>query len=186
MIKINLLAPEMIKKEERNELIILAYAVLAAAVLLGAADYTAKISSYNKLQARVSLSERELVKYESILKQVEALQATTNVLATKKNIINGLMQSRLTYLNFMEDMLEMLPYNLWFKSITTSLAADGKIAANMEAEALDNYAIADFVSSLSANPSFAGVELGALTTTAGAKATTSTFRLKFDYKKKTQ
>ena len=184
MIRINLLAPEMIKKEERNELIILGYAALIIAVLIGAFDYTLKFRSYQKLEYRVSQSERELVKYESILKQVEALQSTTNTLETKKNIISTLMQGRLTYLYFMEDILEMLPSNLWFRNVTTQLAPDGKIVVTMDAEALDNYAIADFVSSLSGNPSFANVELGALTTAAVAKTTTSIFHLKFDYKKK--
>ncbi len=183
MIKINLLAPEMIKKEERNELIILGYAALIVAVIIGAFDYTLKFRSYKKLEYRVSQSERELVKYESILKQVEALQSTTNVLATKKSVISTLMQSRLTYLYFMEDILELLPYNLWFRNITTQLTADGRISVNMDAEALDNYSIADFVSSLSSNPSFANVDLGALTTS-GAKTPTSLFHLKFDYKKK--
>jgi len=185
MIKINLLATELIKKEERNELIILAYAVLIIAVITGALNYAAKFRSYKKLESRVTQSQRELDKYESILKQVEALHATAAVLETKKSVINTLMQGRLTYLFFMEDILEVLPYNLWFRTVNTQLGSDGKISVNMDAEALDNYAIADFLSSLAASSDFGNVELGAITTASGGKVPTSSFHLKFDYKKKT-
>ena len=174
----------MIKKEERNELIILAYAALVAAVIAAAFDYTAKLRCFNKLEYRISQSERELSKYESIQRQVEALQATTNVLETKKNVINTLMQGRIAYLYFMEDIVEMLPYNMWLKTINTQLGGDGSNTVTMDAEALDNYAIADFVSSLSTNQSFSNVEMGSITTSAGSKMTVSSFKVTFIYKKK--
>jgi len=183
MIKINLLAAEMIKKEERYELVIVAYALLAAAIVLAVFDYTLKVSSFKKLEDRVSQSQRELSKYESILKQVESLQATTKVLETKKNVIGTLMQGRLTYVYFMEDILETLPYNLWFKSVNTQLGTDGMMKVNLDASSSDNYAIADFVSSLSSNNSYADVDLGPITTSMSARSSVSSFRVSFNYKK---
>ena len=173
----------MIKKEERYELVIVAYALLAAAIVLAVFDYTLKVSSFKKLEDRVSQSQRELSKYESILKQVESLQATTKVLETKKNVIGTLMQGRLTYVYFMEDILETLPYNLWFKSVNTQLGTDGMMKVNLDASSSDNYAIADFVSSLSSNNSYADVDLGPITTSMSARSSVSSFRVSFNYKK---
>jgi len=184
MIKINLLATDLIKKEERYELVVLAYALLFIGIVTAGLNIWSKYNANNKLEYRVSQSERELIKYESILKQVETLQSTTNILETKKSIIGALMKSRLTYVYFMEDMLALLPNNLWFKSLTTRLGVDGTISANLDADALDNYAIADVVSALSSDVNFSGTELGAITTTSNAKNQISSFKLKFSYKKK--
>lgn len=184
MIKINLLSPELIKKEERNELIILAYAVIVLATIIAGADLFAKYRSFVKLQSRVSQSERELAKYESIQKQVEALQATRTALETKKNIISSLMASRLVYVHFMEDMLEIMPNNLWFRNITSNLGPDLAIAVTMDAEALDNYAIADFFTALTQNENYTNAELGSITTPQGVKVPSSAFQVKYLYARK--
>lgn len=184
MIKINLLAPELIKKEERHELIFIGYVILIVAVIAAGTDYLVKFRSYKILESRVEQSEKELAKYESIQKQVEALQAAKTVLETKKTIINSLMSGRLTYVGFMERLLDVIPNNLWFKSINTMLAADQSMTVNLDAEALDNYAIADFISALSQNKNFSNVELGTITTSSGEKSPTSSFRITFVYRKK--
>jgi len=184
MIKINLLSPDLIKKEERHEFIFIAYAIVFFAVVAAGADYAVKYRSFKILELRVTQSERELSKYESIQKQVEALQSAKNILETKKSVINSLMLGRLTYVSFMEKILEVIPNNLWFKSITTLAATDQSVSVTMDAEALDNYAIADFISALSQNKNFSNVELGAITTSVSAKIPTSLFKLKFVYKNK--
>jgi Tfp pilus assembly protein PilN len=184
MIKINLLSADLIKKEERHELVFIGYAIILVGLIGAASDYTIKFRSFKILESRVEQSEKELTKYESIQKQVEGLQSAKNVLETKKSIINSLMLGRLTYVKFMESMLDVIPNNLWFKNINTQLIADQSITVTMDAEALDNYAIADFISALSQNKNFSNVELGAITTNAGAKMPTSSFKLVFLYRKK--
>jgi Tfp pilus assembly protein PilN len=184
MIKINLLSPELIKKEERLELIFIGYALIIVAIIAAGTDYFVKYRTYKILESRVEQSEKELEKYQSIQKQVEALQSAKNVLETKKSIINTLMMGRLTYVNFMESLLDVIPSNLWFKTINTQFIADQGVSVTMDAEALDNYAIADFISALSQSKNFNNVELGAITTNSGAKSPTSTFKLNFLYRKK--
>ncbi|MBN1823336.1 MAG: PilN domain-containing protein [Endomicrobiales bacterium] len=186
MIKINLLAPDAIKKEERNEILILAYALIAALFLIGLARYGLKYNNYRKLEARITKSQNELQKYEGIVKQVETLQATKTILETKKNVIDALKQGRVTYPRFLEEMLAMMPSNLWFKNMFTTSQPDGKIAIKLDAESLDNYAIADFITSLSLNPDFEDVVLGPINTTTSDKRTTSVFNLSFNYLKKKQ
>ena len=184
MIRINLLAPESIKKEERKEIFALACAVVVVICLIGAAKYVMLFGSYKKLSGRINRTQAELNKYESIVKQVEALQATKSVLVTKKNVISTLMAGRLIYPVYMEKIMEVLPQNVWFKSMNTQMDADGIMTITLSAEALDNYAIADFITGLSSCPDFSEVELGPIATSNSQKMQTSVFNLTFKYKKK--
>lgn len=186
MIKINLLAPELIKKEEKNEILIIGYLIIGILFLIGLGNYWNKLRSFNKLEARLTLSKSELSKYESIVKQVEALQGTKNVLETKKNVINSLMINRLLYPKFMEDLVNLLPSNVWLKTLATQLQNDGKMSVAVDAEALDNYAIADFVTALLSNKDILNTELGTISSAASTKAVTSMFHLTFIYQKRKQ
>jgi Tfp pilus assembly protein PilN len=183
-IRINLLSPESIKKEERNEILLLGYAALVIVCVFCAANYAMKLSRFQKLETRLTAAQQELGKYEGIVKQVETLQATKKVLETKKNVINTLMAGRLLYPRFMEDLLSVLPSNIWFRTLTTALAADGKMGIVLDSDSLDNYSIADFVTALAANADFSNVELGTITTATTNRQQTSAFRLTFNYLKK--
>jgi Tfp pilus assembly protein PilN len=186
MIKINLLAPEAIAKEERSEFLLIGWVIVILAVLAGTANYTAKFLALKKLQARVTVANQELVRYEDIVKQVEALEATKKVLETKKNVMNALMTTRLFYPRFMEDLMMILPRNVWLKTINTKIdPSTGKMAITMTADALDNFSIADFVSELIADGDYTDVELGPISAQ-GGKVPSSAFQLTFNYLKKAQ
>ncbi|MCB4790760.1 MAG: PilN domain-containing protein [Elusimicrobia bacterium] len=183
MIKVNLLAANLIKKEERNELFVLACILAAIIVLLGGAGYGSKLYSNMKLEKRIEVANRELTKYESIVRQVEALQSTKTVLETKKNLINTLSATGLTYPVFMEKLMSVLPDNIWFKSVNTKTLNDTDLSISMDAEALDNYAIADFISFLSTDKSFSNIELGQITTAGTDKMPTYSFKMTANYRK---
>ncbi len=183
MIKINLLPSESIKKEERKEIFALACVIVVICVGLGGVHYTMKLASYAKLKQRSEKTQQELGKYENIVKQVEALQATKNVLESKKTVINTLMTRRLVYARFMEAIVDMLPGNVWFKSLTTKYDGIDKLACSLSAEASDNYAIADTITAMAASPAFSGVELGAINSHSGPKQSSS-FTLTFSYQEK--
>jgi len=185
MIKVTLLPSELIRKEERKEIFVIACIAVAVLFGLGMLRYTIKVAYYRNLQVRIGNTQQELNKYESIVRQVEALQATKTVLETKKNVINSLMAWRLTYPVFMEDMLQLLPANIWFTALTTQSQPEGRMTVSLNALALDNYSIADLITSFSSNPSYSNVEVGAITT-GGDKTVTSSFKLDFAYQKKKQ
>lgn len=184
MIRINLLAPENIKKEERNDILLLGYLCLVILTLAAGTNYAIKLRSYHTVQARLGDIQKELGKYESIVRQVDTLQATKKILETKRNVINALLSSGLIYPRFMEDLLQLLPSGISFKTLTTRLAADGKMTVTLTAEAIDNYSIADFMSALGTNADFSSVELGPVITTGGTKSPSSNFNLNFGYQKK--
>lgn len=183
MIRINLLASEAIKKEEKKELVALAYFLTAIVILTGLVKYGLKFNAYRLVENEIKLVDFELKKYESIVKQVEALQATKKVLETKKNVIDSLMIVRLVYPKFMEELIVSTPDNIWFKSLTTKLDAGTQISIKLGAEALDNYSIADFITTLSSNPNFLDVELGPISTIEKDKSETSSFDISFNYKR---
>src|SRR3989339_1010887 len=183
MIKVTLLPSELIRKEERREIFVIACIAVAILFGLGMLRYTMKIAYYRNLQVRIGNTQQELNRYESIVRQVEALQATKAVLETKKNVISSLMAWRVIYPVFMEEILQLLPANIWFASLTTQSQAEGRMTATLNALALDNYSIADLITSLSSNLNFSNVEVGAITT-GGDKNPSSSFKLDFVYQKK--
>jgi Tfp pilus assembly protein PilN len=186
MIKINLLAPDSIKKEERTEILLLAYLVIVIAVICGIANYGMKFASLKKVEFRLERTQKELGKYENIVQQVEALKTTKKILETKKNVINTLMASSLIYPHFMEDLLNILPRNIWFKTLNTTLDANGRISVNLTADALDNYSIADFISALMTTNGFANPVLGTINISKADKTQTSAFQVTFSYQKQQQ
>ena len=183
MIKINILSSSLIKKEERKELLIIAYVIAGLVVFVCLFNYGLKFYSYKKLAVKIESSQKELTKYEGIVRQVEALQTTKAVLETKKNLINTLSSTALMYPVFMNKLLSVLPDNIWFSSMDTKSTTDTDMNVNIEAEALDNFSIADFLSVLTTNQSFSNPELGAINTNASNKILTYSFKIKFDYKK---
>lgn len=183
MIRINLLSPELIKKEERNEFLFIGYAVIAILVAIGAVQYTSKLARYRKLDTRVNKVQQELGKYEEIVKQVDALQASKQVLEKKKGVIDSLMKGRLLYPRFMEELMELMPSNVWIKNMNTQTQPDGTLTVSIDAEALDNYAIADIISAMAANKNFSSPELVQINAATSAKTTTSVFRMTFSYRK---
>jgi Tfp pilus assembly protein PilN len=183
MIRINLLSPASIKKEERQEIMVLAYLLLFLLIIAGVTRLLFAYTAYISVQSKTAEIQLQLNKYEVIVKQVEALQATKSVLENKKNIIDTLMNFRLIYPYFFEDLVSTLTDNVWFKNIDTKLDPSGMLQVTIDADALNNYAIADFVTALSSNDKFSKVELGSITTSVIEKSTVSSFRVTFNHKR---
>jgi Tfp pilus assembly protein PilN len=185
MIKINLLAAEAIKKEERSEILLIGYLIIAVLFLYGGSKYVIKRVSLLQINSRAVIVQQELTRYEDIVRQVESLESTKKVLETKKNVMSSLMTTRLIYPKFMQDILTILPKNIWLKSISTQIDATAKMTVTMSASALDNYSIADFVGELISNGDYGDVNLGAISAQ-GGKVPSSAFQVSFSYLKKTQ
>ncbi|MCX5781597.1 MAG: PilN domain-containing protein [Elusimicrobia bacterium] len=184
LIKINLLSKENIKKEERKELVWLSLLAMIIAVIFGSLVYFLKVHAYNVVETRINQAQFELTKYESIVKQVEALETMKRSLETKKNVINMLREKGIVYPRFMEDLMSVLPQGISLKTLSTVLQPDGKITVSLSADATDNYPIADFITELTLKGIFSDVELGAITTTRSDKATISSFSMTFSYQRK--
>ena len=182
MIKINLLAQGSIKRQERTEFLVFAV-VFVALVFLGIViQYAGRYFGYMGLENRLALAEQELKKYSVTVKKVDELKATKALLQTKKGVINTLVTKKFVYPLFLDDLLKYLPPNVWFKSLNTK-SSDNLIKVTLIAEALDNYSIADLISSLSSSDDFSNIVLGPITSSPGSKdkSSVSSFKLSFDY-----
>jgi Tfp pilus assembly protein PilN len=183
MIKINLLPSEFVKKEERREIMIIAYIIAVIVLLFLAGNYGVKYMAYKEVENQIKLVEQDLARYETIVRQVEELQNSKTVLETRKSVIDTLMQVRLTYPKFMEDLLSVLTEGVWLKTCYTKSDPAGALDLNISAESLDNYAIADFLDALYINKDFSNVELGAINTQISDKGSLSSFTMKLKHKK---
>lgn len=184
LIKINLLTSDKIVKEERTEYLTLGYAliVIVAVALIGM--YVAIWNATNKLVKATAAREAELSKYQTVVQQVEQLQATKMVLETKKNVIDSLRAGALLYPWFMQTLAARTPAGISYRSMNTTLTPTGGLSANLDAMAMDNYAIADCIGILSVDKEFSLVDLGAITAIGAENSSASNFRLTFNFDRK--
>lgn len=181
LIKINLLASDRIVKEERTEYLSLGYAVLVIVTIALIGMYAVIWNATAKLARVTAEKETKLSEYQAIVKEVEELQAANAILAAKKNVIDSLKANGILYPLFMQTLAARTPAGISYKSLNATLTPVGGISANMDAVALDNYAIADCIGILSVDHEFSLVDLGAITAIGAENSSASNFRLSFTY-----
>lgn len=186
-IKINLLSKENIKVLERTEFIWLFILLMIISSIFGGAYYFFKVHLNDIAEAQFKQVQAEMTKYENVLKQLELLESTKSTLEIKKGVINSLHERCLIFPRFMEDFASVLPTGISIKSLVTRLQPDGKISITLSGDSVSNYPIADFITMLTLNNNFSGVEIGTITTrTAPGLAPVSSFTLNFSYLRKKQ
>jgi Tfp pilus assembly protein PilN len=185
LIKINLLAPESVKREERTDLVWLSVFVVIIFVVLGTILYFFKLHSCSLVNSQVQLAQSEMSKYDNTIRQIDALESARKLLETKKTVINSLKEQGIVYPRFMEDFVSLLPSGISVKNLFTKISPDGKITVTLNADSIDNYPIADFITQLTLNSSFSDVELGTISTTRNANMPTiSSFGMSFNYQRR--
>jgi type IV pilus assembly protein PilN len=184
MIHVNLLPPELeTPKTPFNP----AYpiGVVAAVVFIGLFwVYRKQINVREAQRLEITKANNEIKQLEPIIAQVEQLETAKAQLTQKKGIIQSLENERLRYPQFMDDLVRLLPTNIWLTNLTTIPQANGAaMDVTLGLAALDNYAIADLVSNLESSQIFTDIDLSQITTTAQAQGGQSmTFQIKTVYK----
>jgi len=162
MIKINLLPKEIEKKVTLREkrLLLSSIAILVVGGFLGL--YFLKVGQYGRLRSQSRRIEKELVLLEPIVKQVDEIGKSKEALAKKLDVIRRLTGNRLIYPRLLEDLASTVPSRVWLTSLMTKSESDF-LNITIEASAIDNYAIADFITKLSEAKNFSKVELSKIT-----------------------
>lgn len=184
IIRINLLSTDRIRKEERTDILALGYVVVGVVFIVLLVTYMFQLQSLSRIEQRIQRAQAELTKYQAIVAQVDALQATKKVLETKKSVIDSLLSSGLLYPKYMETLARITPSGIGFRTMNTAVRGDGALDVSLDADAIDNYAIADFIGALCSDPSFSAVEMGAVSSSNGAKVSGAAFHLTFTYARK--
>lgn len=144
-----------------------------------------RVAARKDLQKEAARLKSDLDRFQSIVAQVEALEAAKVQLTNRKNVIQQLESERLRYPQFMDDFSKLLPGNLWLTNLTTVVQpANNTLQVGMDITALDNYAVADLISNLETSQIFTEVDLGPLTAAQQANGgQTIAFHINATYKR---
>jgi len=181
MIRINLLPIEYIEAQSKKE----------QKILLGTAGTLVIVSmilflSVKKRQAAVlhndiARAQAELDKYQTIVAQINQIQSDKQRLTEKRDVIKNLNRSRLTYPVLLDDLLPIIPPDVW----TTNMQFEdqGKqIRISMDMNATSNYALATWLSNLQHSLHFTGASLvGSIGYQKSEQGQTLTFKINCMY-----
>ena len=163
MIKINLLPKEVEKKVALREKKILLSIIVLLVVGGFLGLYFLKVGQYTRLKKKVKRVKKELSLLETIVKKVDEIEKSKEALGKKLDVIQSLLGNRVVYPQLLEDLARIVPSRVWLTSLLTKSEADF-LTITIEASAIDNYAIAGFITKLSKAKNFSKVELSNITT----------------------
>jgi Tfp pilus assembly protein PilN len=180
MIKINLIPPETLEREVRKRFLLLISLAGGTLITLAIFFSLIRFTVDGALALRLNNLELQIKKYQSTVDEVKKLRDLTASLEARKNVIENLMKGRINYPKYMEDFLPMLPSAIWLTSLNTQNTPDG-FSITMTCMSYDSMSIADFISNLETNPRYAGIDLGAITSS-GGKPEMFSFQIRSQYK----
>lgn len=167
MIRVNLLPPELDSApSEFNPAIPLG---ITGAVVAGILffSYGREVSKRDKQKNEISVINSEIKQLEPIIAQVDQLESAKAQLSQKKGVIQSIESERLRYPQFMDDLVRLLPANVWLTNLVT-VPVGNNFTVTLQVSALDNYALADLVANLESSQIFTDTELGAVTVSQNA------------------
>ncbi len=162
MIKINLLPKEIEKKVTLREKKFLVVGIVILVVVGFFGLYFLKVAQYAHLKRQLRKVEKELALLETVVKQVDEMEKSKEALSKKLDVIRSLTTNRLIYARLLEDLARIVPSRVWLTSLITKSESDF-LTITIEASAIDNYAIADFITKLGEGDNFSKVELTRIT-----------------------
>jgi Tfp pilus assembly protein PilN len=159
MIRINLL-PESSEPVEFqfNPVYPLAFVGAVVSILIFM-TYHKEITLRDSQRVEIVRCNNEIKQLEPIIAQVEALEGAKAQLSQKKGVIQSIENERLRYPLLMDDIVRLLPSNVWLGSMVTSIAGS-LMSVTLQVSALDNYALADLISNLESSQIFTDTDLG--------------------------
>jgi type IV pilus assembly protein PilN len=160
MIKINLLVEARAEKVARAPLISLGAANLNNYILLGlivvslafvGLRYWKLSSTLAGIKAEIVVNQREYDRLKPIIAEVEAFKKKNAELKHKIEVIEELKQKQYGPVRVMDEVSKALPDLLWL----TNMSYAGGNVLTLQGQALNENAVANFISNLGASPFFA-------------------------------
>jgi type IV pilus assembly protein PilN len=158
MIKINLLVEARAEKVARAPLISFGAASLNNFILIGliiaglavvGIRYWKLSTKLSGLKAEIATNQREYDRLKPIIAEVENFKKKNAELKHKIEVIEQLKQNQYGPVRIMDEVSKALPDLLWL----TSMSLTGNVVA-LQGQALNENAIANFISNLTASPFF--------------------------------
>ncbi|MBZ5589153.1 MAG: PilN domain-containing protein [Acidobacteriia bacterium] len=159
MIKINLLVEARAEKVARAPLLAFGAASINNFILLGlvivglafvGVRYWRLSSKLSSINAEIAVNQREVDRLKPIIAEVESFKKKNAELKHKIEVIEQLKERQYGPVRAMDEVSKALPDLLWL----TSMSSRGGVIS-MQGQALNENAVANFISNLAASPFFA-------------------------------
>lgn len=162
MIRINLLPPEYeIAQSQKEQRLILGSlgGILFVILML---VWVVKKNTASNLEEQIAQAETELKSFQIIVAQIQQIEADKNRLAAKSQAIKDLNRGRLLYPVLFEDLLPIIPSDVWITSLQISDQQNGQFRLSMNSNALSNFALATWLTNLQQSTNFSDIDLGGI------------------------
>jgi Tfp pilus assembly protein PilN len=164
MIKINLIPPEYAEAQAKKEQQILFGTIGSFSAVLLFLFWLVKSRQAASLESKIQEAEGELNKFQSIVSQIERIEADKQQLSSKRDVIRNLNRSRLVYPVFFEDILPIIPSDVWLLSVRLT-ETGSQMKLDMSANATSNFALATWLTNLQQSQHFSSVNLSPISYT---------------------
>ena len=166
--RINLLPGEYEKKAaaQRRVVMVSLLAVLLAMVFMGV--YFSRVAKLTALNNSIQGVDAELSRLKPVVDRVNTLSAKRTEIDRKMRVISDLMETRLFYPLFMENLAKNFPGGVWLTNLNTRGSYD-EFDITMGLNARDNYAVAEFLNVLEDSPLFDKIRFTGISTITGGE-----------------
>jgi Tfp pilus assembly protein PilN len=164
VIRINLIPPEYAAAQDKKEQQILlgsSSCFIAIALLV---FWFIQSRRASELERKINDADAQLKSYQSIIAQIDTIEANKRQLISKRDVIRNLNRSRLIYPVLFEDLLPILPSDVWVSQIQFSEQGTA-IHISMSLSAISNFSVATLLSNLQQSPHFSAVDLSPISYT---------------------
>lgn len=162
MIRINLLPPEYEQAQSKKEQQVIFGSLGMVIAFFLMVFWLVKSREAVALERQIVEAEAELKKFQAIISQIEQIEADKQRLTAKRDVIQNLNRSRLLYPVFFEDVLPIIPSDVWVSNIQM-VEQGAQMKVTMISNALSNFAVATWLSNLQQSTHFSGIELSPIT-----------------------
>jgi Tfp pilus assembly protein PilN len=164
VIRINLIPPEYAAAQDKKEQQILLGASSCFIAIALLVFWFIQSRRASELERKINDADAQLKSYQSIIAQIDTIEANKRQLISKRDVIRNLNRSRLIYPVLFEDLLPILPSDVWVSQIQFSEQGTA-IHISMSLSAISNFSVATLLSNLQQSPHFSAVDLSPISYT---------------------
>jgi Tfp pilus assembly protein PilN len=189
VIRINLLPPEYSAAQSKNELKVLVAVVSVVVVSLGGLLLIYEKRKAANLDQLIAEQQVKLDQYKNVDSQIQRIESDKRALQSKRDVIRNLNSSRLIYPVFFEDLLPLIPSDVWISDIKLDRQAGPQLDYKLTSRALSNFALATWLTNMEQSTHFSNVKIDRINYeyAGGAEKDTPpvlSFQLSFSYQHK--
>ena len=157
MIRINLLPPEITEKKKQKRQILLIFTVVGLILLMIIILGVRQNRQLAAVEKEFNEVNTAFQKESETVAKVKSLEQKKANLDKRMGVIKKLVKGQFFWVEILDEISQRLPQNVWLGSLTSTEGAEKILTFN--GIAFDNFAIADFITSLDNSQYFGEVEL---------------------------